>query len=118
MMQFAADFTRLHPDGGIMIQDNLRCHHNPEVMHEWETGGFGPRFLPPYGAKYGSPLDNSTFSSVKAAFRREDTSSKTKKKSAYRRVLRNLDPNVIRNSYTHCGYVPLGESDEEDTQEN
>jgi hypothetical protein len=107
MIAFAKEFTEAHPEGGIMIQDNLRCHHNANVTDIWEQGGFHPIFIPPYGAKYASPLDNTAFSAIKAHLRVEDTSTTRKKVAACRRVLRELDPTVIPNCFIHCGYEVL-----------
>jgi hypothetical protein len=106
MINFATQFTAEHPEGGIIIQDNLRCHRNPKVLDIWSAGGFQSMFMPPYSAKFVSPLDNSVFSAIKAHLRKEDTSTTRKKFASCRRVLRNLPPDVIRNCFQHCGYIP------------
>jgi hypothetical protein len=113
LVEFSEGFTDQHPEGGILLQDNLKCHYNPNVTAKWSAGGIGSRHIPPYGAKYVSPLDNSVFSAVKSRLRREDTSTKKKKKAACKKVMRNLETDLVQRCFKHCGYKALGEEEGE-----
>jgi hypothetical protein len=88
----------------LMIQDNLRAHHNPGVIASWNDHNISPEFLPPQSARFASVLDRSIFSVTKSRLKHIRYSTIEEKKAAVDQVIKDLPPDMVKKMWKKCGY--------------
>jgi hypothetical protein len=97
-------YTKTSGEAALMIQDNLRAHHNPEVITTWTDNNISPQFLPPQSAKYASVLDRSLFSVTKSRLRNIPFITIEEKRAAADQVVNSLEHKMIKKMWRKCGY--------------
>jgi hypothetical protein len=88
----------------LMIQDNLRAHHAPNVVGHWIDRNISPEYIPPQAARFASVLDRNLFAVTKSRLKQHDCSTITSKKESVAAVINNLEPEVIKKCWHNCGY--------------
>lgn len=89
--------------GDIVVMDNLRAHHAPEVREAIENVGAELWFLPPYSPDL-NPIE-LMWSVVKEKLRRASLRVASAVKAAFVKALNSLDSDFFPAWFDHCGYL-------------
>lgn len=89
--------------GDIVSMDNLRTHHNPEVVAAIEATGAQVWHLPRYSPDM-NPVE-PMWSKVKAYLRKAAARTKKDLLDAIGKALDTITPTDAKNWFHHCGYA-------------
>ena len=92
---------RLEP-GQVVVMDNLRAHHAPEVRHVIEKAGARVLYLPPYSPEF-SPIE-LCWSKFKRVLRRAAARSLQALRRAIRQARAAIHAENASAWFRHCGY--------------
>jgi transposase len=90
--------------GQVVIADNLRAHHSPEVRAAIEARGARFLPLPAYSPDF-NPIEEA-FSKVKQALRRAAARTDDDLRKATWAAFATITPADAAGWFTHCGYPP------------
>jgi transposase len=94
--------------GQVVIADNLRAHHSPEVRAAIEARGARFLPLPAYSPDF-NPIEEA-FSKVKQALRRAGARTDDALRDATWAAFATITPADAAGWFTHCGYLPDDQS--------
>ena len=92
---------RLYP-GDVVVLDNLRAHHAPEVRRLIEAAGACVLFLPPYSPEF-NPIE-PCWAFMKQWLRSLKERVAERLKSAIVRAFRRVTSRHLAAWFAHCGY--------------
>jgi transposase len=88
--------------GDVIVLDNLKVHHQPEVRAAIEAAGACVRFLPPYSPDF-NPIELA-FAKLKAFLRAARPRSFDQVCALIAAALELFTSSECRNFIRHCGY--------------
>ena len=88
--------------GDVIVLDNLKVHHQPDVRVAIEAAGACVRFLPPYSPDF-NPIEQA-FAKLKAFLRAARPRTFDQVCDLIRIALTLFTPDECANYIRHCGY--------------
>jgi transposase len=92
------------PPGSVVVLDNLRPHHAPEVREALEARGCRVLYLPPYSPEF-NPIE-LCWSFIKNRLRRLGKRAVDELKCAIRNAFLRVRTTHLVAWFAHCGYCP------------
>ena len=89
--------------GDIVIMDNIKFHHNHEIIDMIEATGARVEHLPAYSPDL-NPIEEC-ISKLKALMRRNKPETKRKLQNALLMAIKNVTKSDISGWFKHCGYT-------------
>jgi transposase len=77
------------PEGSLVVMDNLRAHHSPEVRNVLANKGIGILFSPPYSPRC-NPIEK-VFGALKPMYRKQCPLITSTNKEEYKNAFIELD---------------------------
>lgn len=89
--------------GSVLVLDNWRVHHGPDVRDLVAEHKCSLLYLPAYSPDF-NPIE-LLFSKIKAFLKKRRPASLDKLIKAFKEAVLTVTPDDAKNTFKHCGYV-------------